>query len=544
MKKLQDFEDYSLDLLVEAITQKEIPLIFSERLRGLLMKISHPISDKLLNSDGNRENKKTSFIDLDDSGLDKISFITSTKAAEVMADYNHQDKESGDIEFSRSAYLDVRYNDTLNDLMYSKFRSVTSIGKLVNKLFPKEFEAGGKPGQDIQSFTDKFKSIRDAKDLELVKGSDIVTYYHFDNYVGRDNAEGSLGNSCMRYDDCDEYVQFYADNSNLVSLLILKNEDEEDEDNNGKIKGRALVWKLSEPKDRIFMDRIYTIDSYDEELFKSHAKKNGWLYKYRQNSSDSELIVDTKDDSKEHMTLVVKEVKSSSTSKYPYVDTIKHYYPDDDLLSTDDGRGGSRWTLEDTEGDYEVNEDEEDEGRYVDFYGESYPEDDLVYCEMGDDYRLEDDAHYLDYYSEYATEQYIDRNMVECDYCDGGSGYYSDYREEGDTVEVYGSDEVACKEYASNNLSYSQYHDGYLPEGESTYSEYHETDIWDNEAVEVYTTADQGSSDWRAEDDNTWWEWEHDGEKYDNDVTEEELREYHELDDKDDEDDEDKENEE
>lgn len=529
MKKVQDFEDYSLDLLLEAITQKEIPLIFSYRFKTLVQRIQHPISDKLLASERYGVEGKSSFVDLDDSGLDKVSFITSTKAAEVLADYYGKNKESEDIEFTRSNYLGVRDNDRMSNLMYSKFRSSTSIGKLINKLFPKEFAPGGKPGEDIQSFTDKFKSMRDTKDLELVKGDDIVKYYLYENYVDGDNAGGSLGNSCMRYDDCGDYVQFYADNIDKVSLLILKGNDEGDEDNSDKIKGRALVWNLSSPKGRVFMDRIYTTESYDEELFKTYAKKNGWLYKYRQNSSDGEFIIDTKDDSQEHMTLEVYNIKESSTDKYPYVDTLKYYYPEDGTLSSSDGGRGEKWTLEDTEGGYESDEG----GIYVEYYGESYPEDDLVYCERGDEYRLEDDAVYLDFYNEYATEEYIDRNMVECDYYDGDP-----YRDQYDTVDVYGTDEVACKEYAANNLSYSDYYNEYLPEGRTVYSEHHETDLYDREAVEVYTDANQRNTDWRAEDDGTWWEWDHDNEKYDNDVTEEELREANDLEDEDDEDEE------
>lgn len=512
MKILQKFEDYSLDLLLEAILNKEIPLIFSDRFRGLIKKINHPISDKLLNTE-NKESHKNSFIDLDDSGLDKVSFITSTKAAEVIADARGMNKEK-DIEIPRSNFFDVNYDSRIKNNMYSKYRSVTSIGKLINKLFPKEFEVSGKPGQDIQSFTDKFKSYRDAKDLELVSGDDIVKYYHYDSYVEGDDAGGTLGNSCMKYEECGNYIQFYADNPKIVSLLILKDTDEPD-----KIKGRALVWKLSQPSGRTFMDRIYTIDSYDEELFKTYAKENGWLYKYRQNSSDGEYIVDTVDDSQEYRTLKVYNVKQSSTDEYPYVDTLKYFYPDDSILSTRDDEGSPKWTLEDTNGGYDA-----EEGRYVEYYDRSYPDDDLVYCEMGDDYRLEDDAIYLDFYSEYATEEYIERYMVQCDYCDSGYGNYSDYREESDTVNVYGTDEIACSEYASNNLSYSDYHNDYLPEGETIYSEYHQTDIWEREAVEVYTDAYQKNKDWRAEDDDTWWEWDEDGEKYDNDVTEDELR--------------------
>ncbi len=527
MKILQDFDDYQLDLLVEAITQKEIPLIFSDRFKSLIRKIDHPITLKLLKSERESEDKKNSFIDLDDSGLDKISFITSTKAAEVLADFKGMNKDSEDIEFPKTAYLDVKHNDRMIDAMYGKFRSSTTIGKLINKLFPKEFEAGGKPGEDIQSFTDKFKSARDDKDLEEVEGYDIVTYYHRDSYIDGEDTDGTLGSSCMQYDDCSGYIQFYADNSKIVSLLILRDEDDED-----KIKGRALVWKLSQP-DRTFMDRIYTVDVYDEELFKSYAKKNAWLYKYRQNSSDSEYIVDTRDDSKQYMTLRVYNVKESSTDMYPYVDTLKYFYPSDSMLSTDDGEGGEKWTFQETDGSYQS----DDGGRYVDFYGRSYPEDDLIYCDLGDDYRLEDDAVYLEFYDKHATQEYIDRYMVECDYYDG-YGSDSSMRERNDATEVYGTGEMACTKYASDNLQWSDYHNEYLPENKGVWSEYHETYIYEPEAVEVYITESQGSTDWRLEDDGTWWEWDEDGEKYDESISEEELREYNGLNDEEDEDEE------
>ena len=523
MKILQNFDDYALDLLVEAITQKEIPLIFSDRFKALISKINHPISRRLLRAESNTENQKNSFIDTDDSGVDKVSFITSTKAAEVVADYKGMDKTGDrDIEFSRSTFTDLKYDQRLRDSMYLKYRSVTSIGKLINKLFPKEFEAGGKPGEDIQSFVDKFKSIRDNKDLEIVEGHNIVKYYNVKKYVDGEDTGGNLGSSCMRDEECGDYIQFYADNSSVVSLLILR-----DIDKPKKIRGRALVWKLSSPKGRIFMDRIYTVDSYDEEIFKNYAKDKGWLYKFRQNSSDGEYIIDTKDDSKEFMTLTVKDVKNSSTNKYPYVDTVKYYYPDDGILSTDDDMGSEKWTLEDTGGGYE-----EDDGIYVEFYDRSYPENDLTYCEMGDEYRLEDDAVYIDFYGQSATEEYIEKNMVQCDYSNN-RGDYSDYRETRDTVDVYGSDEVACLDYAQNNMIYSEYHDGYLPEGDDVWSEHHESSLYEPEAVEVYLDAAQRKTDWRAEDDDTWWEWEHDGEKYDEDVTEKELREYNDLDEED-----------
>jgi hypothetical protein len=519
MKLLRDFDDYMLDIIVEAVLTKESPLIFSNRFKGLINKIDHPIKNRLQNSESDSGHKYT-YIDLDDTGLDKVSFITTSKAIEVITDYKKIDINKKDIEIPKRVFLDVKYNTDLENIMYSKFRSVTTIGKLINKLFPKEFPAGGKPGEDIQSFVDKFKSNRDINDLELVSGKDIVKWYNEKKYY--DEYMGSLGNSCMKYDECEDYVQFYADNPHLVSLLILKAKNRKGKN---KIKGRALVWKLSEPKDRIFMDRIYVNEPYDEELFKSYAKKEGWLYKYRQSSSNSGDIIDTKDNSKNYIKFVVKNVHGSSTNGYPYMDTLKYYSDDDGILSNDsDYFSNGYWTLESTDGGYE----EEEGGIWVDYYGEYINEDDLIFCNIGNEYRTEDDAIYLDFYNDYATEEYIKRYMVECDYCDGYG--WDAYRETEDTVDIYGTDEIACSNYAQDNLAYSDYHDGYLPEDKDIWSDYHDTFLYKKEAVEVYLNERQSKKDWRSEDDGTWWEWDYDNEKYDENVTEEELRDFNELD--------------
>ena len=523
MKVVHNFEDYMLDLIVEAILTKDAPLIFSDRFRGLINRIEHPITKKLLNSE-HHDGYKNTYIDLDDSGLDKVSFITSTKAIETIANFKKLDKEGEDIEIPKSFFTDTRYNNELKDKLYTKNRATTTIGKLINKLFPKEFIAGGEPGKDIQSFVDKFKSGRDTSDLELVKGDDIVHWYSEDQYLSED---GTLGSSCMRYEDCKSYVEFYADNDKVVSLLILKTENGEGEE---KIKGRALVWKLTKPEGRIFMDRIYTNEVYDEELFKSYAKKEGWLHKLRQNSSSGEQIVDTKDGSLNYFNMKVDGVESSSTCDYPYVDTLKYYSDDDGVLANNsDDLGTNYWELSSTEGGYEARE----EGTYVEFYGEYINEDDLVWCEMGEEFRTTDDAVWLEFYGESATEQYIERHMVQCDYCDGSGD--DAYREESDTVNVYGTDETACSDYAQHNMEYSEYHSDYLPEGKSVWSDHHESNLYEPEAVEVYLNERQSKTDWRAEDDNTWWEWDHDGEKYDNDVTEEELKEYNDIEDEDEE---------
>ena len=461
---------------------------------------------------------KSSYIDLDDSGLDKVSFITSTKAAEVIADFKKMDKEE-DIVFSPRVFNDVKYNNELNNQIYSKLRSVTTIGRLINKLYPKQFEVSGNPGEDIQSFVDKFKSARDTKDLELVTGKDIVKYYDQKRYIDKDDTEGSLGQSCMQYDYCAGYIQFYTDNDHAVSLLILR-----DEEKPKRIRGRALVWELAFPSGRTFMDRIYTVDSYDEELFKSYAKKNGWLYKYNQNHSDMGDIVDTIDDSRKVIRMVVKNIIESSTDKYPYMDTLKYFFVDSEILSNNEEHKSERyWTLEDTNGGYE----EEETGMYVEYYGEYISDDELQYCDLGDDWRYSEDAVYLPFYGEHATEEYLHDNMKECDYCDD---HNDAYRMPNDTVEVYGTNDIACEKYAENNMYFSDYYNSYLPQDKEVWSEHHETYLYGPEAEKVYTNESQTKTDWRAEDDDTWWEWKYDGENYDNDISEKELRSYNNLD--------------
>ena len=513
MKKVKDYEDYMIDMIVESVNS-DAPLFFSDNFRSLLNTINHPISTRLLSSELGDGYKQT-YIDLDDSGLDQISYLVVNKAVDILSNYSGQNK---DEVITRADYNKFRYDYNLKDKLYSTYRTATSVGKLVNKLFPKEFIPGGKSGEDIQSFVDEFKSKRDIKDLELVKGKDIVYWYNSNQYWGND---GNLWTSCMRYDQCENYIQFYADNPNKVSLLILKDKDD---NGNEKIKGRALIWNLSDPSGRTFMDRIYTVNIHDETLFKAYAKKEGWLYKFRQNMNEDEEIVDTVNGERETMDLVVDDMTESSTDKYPYCDTLKYFDNYNEIISNDRNRSDNYWTLTELDGgNGEEDEDEdEDEGMYVAYYDEYYPEDDLIWCEMGDEYRLEDDATYCEFYEKSATEQYINTHMTSVDYCENN---YDTMRESDDVVEIYGTNKTACKEYAENNMTYSGYYDEYLPEGEEVWSEHHQDYLYEPEAVSVYLNAEQTKDDWRAEDDNTWWEWDHDDEKYDNDVTEDELKE-------------------
>ncbi len=119
--------------------------------------------------------------------------------------------------------------------------------------------------REIENFSNLYRAFADQKQFELtiVKGSDIIKYYHQDTYAGC----GSLGNSCMKYDRCVKFLNMYSDND-VVSMLIMKNDD-------GGLIGRALLWEFSGQK---VMDRIYTINDEDYQYyFMKWADDNGFI---------------------------------------------------------------------------------------------------------------------------------------------------------------------------------------------------------------------------------------------------------------------------
>ena len=151
-------------------------------------------------------NGKITYIDLDDSGNDKVSFINSNKISDIL----EYDENNSDI---ISTLLNNNYP---NSLVYNKLRNITSIGKLVNKLFPNKYI-----DKDIETFVNIIKYMRGDINFKIVKGYDIIKYYDEKNYSYNAVLGTRLGDSCMRYSFCKDYIEFYAINEDNVSLLIL-----------------------------------------------------------------------------------------------------------------------------------------------------------------------------------------------------------------------------------------------------------------------------------------------------------------------------------
>ena len=420
MRKLNAFDDYLLDKLFESSV--ETPIILSDRLYDLLDKINHPISRKLrLLNTTTLLGDKITLIDYDDKNNGNFTYIIPSKLIKGI--------ETSAIDGARKLVRVGRNNPDI----WQRFRNSSSIGKVVNKIFPGEFRPSGEPGNDLQSFTDnvileRTKSEKAFERFKVVEGNDINKYYDGDNYNPAALHGSTLGGSCMRYKKCQSFIDFYSKNKG-VKLIVLFSEEEELKD---KIIGRALLWDIEYIDDNIvdrkYMDRIYYIYESDMMLFKEYAKRNGWLYKKDQNMYADGIIIDSLTN-EDHYLKMKTTPTFTNIDKYPYLDTLKYFVYNDGYLTNREDRYRDYYTLNDTNGYYE---DYEDENRvYVDYYSEYFDSDDLQWCEYGDDNRTHDDAVYLEQYGEYATQQYIDRYMI---YSENEDGYimnsdavFSDY---------------------------------------------------------------------------------------------------------------------
>jgi hypothetical protein len=105
----------------------------------------------------------------------------------------------------------------------------------------------------------------------------------------------------------------------------------------------------------MFMDRIYTNNDSDVELFKQFAEKNGWWCKKTQNSSND--FTAQKGSSFKDPTYSV-DLKWAKHESYPYVDTLSYLSMNEldsrdssGILSNDPDLISAQYSLRDTEGD-------------------------------------------------------------------------------------------------------------------------------------------------------------------------------------------------
>lgn len=198
--------------------------------------------------------------------------------------------------------------------------------------------------KDIEDFTNQYKAtfdfITDDSKFEIVSGDDIKKWYNWNNYYTQN---GTLGSSCMKYAECQEYFGIYCDNPKQVRMVILYTSDR------SEIKGRAILWNLkSDGEDIQYLDRIYTNHDSDIELFKMYAEKNGFWYKVEQNSENDCEITNGKETISPTL---IATLSDSDFDYYPYMDTLCYLNTDDDTISNKTLYANRE--LNDTSGEYD-----------------------------------------------------------------------------------------------------------------------------------------------------------------------------------------------
>ena len=374
-----------LDFISENTKSGKMMIFYSDAFRELLTNIA--MSDStgnvariLLQVEDNDDSKDTyTLIDKTDKN-DMISYVQTSR---FYREYPDTDLE--------------KFKDVKGNKFWTSGRTPNyGIGRWVRHIFNDVRQTPIK-NEDLESFVNAYKSTYDkmnkgSEKFELVKGEDIRYWYLEDRY---EEVKGQLGNSCMRFQRCQKYLDIYVENPESCSLLILKGNTPD------KIIGRALIWTIHDGPGvagREFMDRVYMINDSDKLLFEAYAKEHNI---FRSQTYTYKI-----------------KVKEGRYNYYPYMDTFTCYdYEKGILTSGVDGYSEDILELQNTDGTASDNS-----GRvYSEYHGEYIDEDDARYCED-----VEGPVHYestvwLEYLDIYVTDN---ADTVYSEYFDGN--YYSE----------------------------------------------------------------------------------------------------------------------
>ena len=254
---------HELDYVLEQIKDHSL-------VARLLLKTRHAIEDLV--------DDHVNYISISSSDRTKISYLTSERAQSLI--------------------------DSNQDLWSSSRRFHVKPGSFISKIF-KRISL-----DEVQKFSVLFRNIQNKIEtkFDIVDGSRLSHYYHYNSYLSE---SGSLGCSCMKYDQCQDYLELYTQNPDIVKMLIMVTPDR-------RLIGRALLWEFGGNK---IMDRIYTIDDDTYQFhFKKWADENGYIYKKEQKWNNGLFF-------ESNGKTIYKElfVKLGNTkfAYYPYLDTFR-----------------------------------------------------------------------------------------------------------------------------------------------------------------------------------------------------------------------------
>ena len=255
--------------------------------------------------------------------------------------------------------------------------------------------------------------------IREVKGSDIVHWYNYKQYAAD---QYTLSSSCMKHDECQDYLEFYAKND-TVSMIIATNADD-------KLLGRAIVWhnaELTTEDDSTyniqFCDRAYG-KNLTVQAIVDYAKTKGYVTKQQQDYH-SEKYFSFPNGSNATGDIVIPVIPHTY---YPYMDTMKSI----DVFDYEKARLYNNCDYRDLTG----TSGNAEEDTVCDIHGDEIFERDAVWSDWHDGYLSDSEAVWSDHENTYIrTEDAIELNdgqythtdnAVEVTYPSGFTDYIHD----------------------------------------------------------------------------------------------------------------------
>ena len=292
---------------------------------------------------------------------------------------------------------------TVKEVWNFKKRYHTSIGKIVRRLFADKYS-----DREVTAFAEAYASLITVSnplyEFQIIEGEDIKDAYHENNYYLH---SGTLGNSCMRYQNCQRYFQIYTKYPEKVKMAVLKRSN--------KIAARSIMWNI---EGKFMFDRIYYSNDETHNLLKNTLIGAGYETLFQSNRNFS-LNIDL-----------------TGINQFPYVDTLCNYDPHRMLLTNQHLRD-EYWQFRSTGGcfsrynsneileccicGHEMNEDDSTYITAGDHSDSHSCSDCYIYCEVDDSYvTIEDDT----------VETYDNQTILTCRSLRLNNGYYAHINDE------------------------------------------------------------------------------------------------------------------
>lgn len=242
---------------------------------------------------------------------------------------NISQDEIGKISYATNRKIQHYSWETEEDIFGSHtHRTKAKVGKTLKKIFCSTLlEANEVTPNDIETFVNQLKSLSGDSEKRFYSIKQINDYsYYLEESTSfhAQDGNGSLGESCMRYDSCyeNDYFDMYENNCSMLINL----------DDDSLLDIRALLWETTCGVK--IMDRIYTDEQHKEELFKLWASKNGYIHKEQQSYSQKTNFI-SNGVKLENKTYLIKTDACSSElcddyRRFPYMDTFTYAFRDNE----------------------------------------------------------------------------------------------------------------------------------------------------------------------------------------------------------------------